>query len=190
MKFCTKIFQSSLSPVSRIGWSPIRPKRNPWRHLWPTHGRSISLSQSTKAKVLLVNNEERLCRFCSEMWQMPKVHQNDLPTSGATIQLCSSLAIHPMGTWYPRALSTSQSTKKVSNCCLWVLNKMSGSRRYSNNHPEERRKISMGEHYLPIRYSSTNHHRQWSTAERWQNFTILFQPTYCHESLFGMSSVN
>ena len=63
-----KVIQPPLPSVPRIGGSPICLKRDPRRHLWPTYGWLIPLLQSTKAKILLVNNEERLSQFCSEMW--------------------------------------------------------------------------------------------------------------------------
>ena len=117
---------------------------------------------------------------------MPKVRQYNTPASERALQFCGPLAIHPMGARYSGTFPTSQSTKEISYCCLQIFHKVGRGRSCSSNHPEEYKNFFIGKHYLPIRYSSTDHHRQWTTVKRWQNFTILFQPTYHYESLFNL----
>ena len=63
--------------------------RDPRRHLWPVYRGSIPLLQDIKTRVLLANNKERLCRFCPTVQQVPKIRQNNAPTSRATFQFHS-----------------------------------------------------------------------------------------------------
>ena len=73
---------------------------------------------------------------------------------------------------------------------MWKLYKMGKSRSYSNDHSEKREKIPKGKYYMSIRCSPANHHWQWAPLERWQNLSILFQLTHCHEPIFSMPPTN
>ena len=82
--------------MSRIGRSSIYLKRNPRRHLWPTYGRQIPFLQSTKVRILLANNEERLASFvqrCDKCQRFAKT------THQPPEELSSFVAPWPFAQW-------------------------------------------------------------------------------------------
>ena len=121
---------------------------------------------------------------------MPKIFQDNTPTSKAVLQFCGPLAIRSVGTWYLRSLPINQSTEEVSDCCMRIFHKVGEGKSCSDDHSKECEKIPMGKHYLSIWCFLTNYHWKWAPAERWQDLSVLQQPAYCHEPLFSMPPIN